>query len=295
MYQAPDTYMPYGPNLPQRPCPSCPSPDRYPRQPSWGYAPPPQRLYTADELVYFLGQRGGLCPAYPSAPYSAPAAAGPALFRGQSIVNRRLPDPVTDKNEEASTRSSIASIVDRLTALESKLGSASSSTDVEALRRSIDEQKERLDRKEAALSNLEAELKRQASQLDAKAMTVQKLSSELSQRAADLEKASPASAGSNAEKDAVIKSQTSIINEWQTVWSVVNDIFSKFYGICSMTIPNIPEHTFSEKDPMTLINAMQNLIKGFTSMVIGGLGKGGEENDTEDVGNDEQDDPEKLD
>lgn len=153
----------------------------------------------------------------------------------------------------------VSNILDRLESIEAKLGNGgASSTEASLIER------------EKALKKMEEELSRKTDHLDNKARALQALSQELSSQAMMLDslaKNGP-KGGMNAEAEALLKSQEAAIKEWQTIWTVINEVFSKFYSICMMLIPTLPESKFDQQDPMTIISAMQSLIKAFASCVL---------------------------
>lgn len=151
---------------------------------------------------------------------------------------------------------------------------------------------EALAKREQSMARREETLERRAAELEQRDLQLQKLSASLKEQEralqeaqAQLEAMGAGSLSSEAEKkleqaNHALMAQTQVVKEWQTIWGVVNEIFSKFYNICQLTLPNVPQHEFNQQDPMTLINGMQHLIKGFTSMVLGsvaGEAEGGED------------------
>ncbi|EFO65098.1 Hypothetical protein GLP15_1537 [Giardia lamblia P15] len=167
----------------------------------------------------------------------------------------------------------VSNILDRLESIESKLPAHKDIADP-----SSEHALAQLKLREDRLKEAEAELAKRSVQLDEKASALQKLSHELAKQASmidTLTKTGAASSGGSdndpalkAEMEKIIKSQEGVIKEWQTIWGVINDVFFKFYNICAMTLPGIPEHNFNPGDPMAIVVAMQHLITGFASSVL---------------------------
>lgn len=167
----------------------------------------------------------------------------------------------------------VSNILDRLESIESKLPAQKDTIDP-----SSEHALAQLKLREDRLKEAEAELAKRSIQLDEKASALQKLSHELAKQASMIDTLTKTGAASSnasdndpalkAEMEKIIKSQEGVIKEWQTIWGVINDVFFKFYNICAMTLPGIPEHNFNPGDPMAIVVAMQHLITGFASSVL---------------------------
>lgn len=166
----------------------------------------------------------------------------------------------------------VSNILDRLESIESKLPTQKDIVDP-----SSEHAMAQIKLREDRLKEAEAELAKRSVQLDEKASALQKLSHELAKQASMIDTLTKTGAASNgpdndpalrAEMEKIIKSQEGVIKEWQTIWGVINDVFFKFYNICAMTLPGIPEHNFNAGDPMAIVVAMQHLITGFAASVL---------------------------
>lgn len=203
----------------------------------------------------------------------------------------------------------VSNILDRLEAIESKLPAQKDAIDP-----SSEHALAQLKLREDRLKEAEAELAKRSVQLDEKASALQKLSHELAKQASMIDTLTKTGTVPNgpendpalrAEMEKIIKSQEGVIKEWQTIWGVINDVFFKFYNICAMTLPGIPEHNFNAGDPMAIVVAMQHLITGFAASVLpkeelnalNAQGEGDAATLTQEInqGTEDDDDPDNLD